>query len=407
MTHEDPQDEIRRLDGFIPESVDRRAFFKSAVGVTVSGLLAGCTGGSEGDSTEQQQTPPSTDSNDSTEASSDDDMVRNVTMRSAWKAEPNYAIGYASQLRGHWSDKGIGGVTYRKGFGSGDTAKRVGTGKEALGLGSISPQISGLAQDYDMQIFGTAKARSQLALLYRKDKISDPTGDGLADKTVVAESALNEQAWPVYVNAANVPDSTTLEFAEESGAVSLVSSGDADAIWGTIDDYGPFAESMDAEIGVMPLYNQSPSYGYTLIVNNEFLNGTDNFEFTKRVLEGYSEAGKWVLLNPEKAIDMMVNDVNQALSTQDRASLLDNMRAGVASTNMTEGVRDNGFAYLDKDVLSNSLSSLGEALDVDPPSADEVGAFDLQDEAELATFSKDEFKQVGDFADPYDEFFSK
>lgn len=406
MTHSNPDDEIRRLDGIVPESLDRRQFFKGAVGVTVGGLLAGCSGGG-GSGQENTPTPTSdSDGSESAEGSGDDDLVRNVTFRSAWKAEPNYAIGYAAQLQGHWADQMIGGVTYRKGFGSGDTAKRVGTGKEALGLGSVSPQISGLAQGYDMQIFGTAKARSQLALLYRKDKISDPTGDGLADKTIVAESALNEQSWPVYADAVNAPDSTTLEFAAESGAVALVASGDADAIWGTLDDFGPFNDAMDVDIGASPLYNHSPSYGYTLIVNNEFLNAEDNFEFTKRVLEGYSAAGKWTLLNPEKAIDMMVNDVNQALSTQERASLLDNMKAGVAATNLTDGVKNNGFAYLDEDVLSNTLTNLGGALGVEPPSADEVGAFDLQNKAELATFSQDEFEQVNDFADPYDEFFS-
>lgn len=395
---------IDELDGVLPEAINRRTFFKMAVTTTV-GSLAGCIGGGETNTTQTSATPTdnSNPGDSGSQHSPADEILNNVVWRSPWKAEPMYAVSYVSQLNGHWTDKKISPPTVRKGFGSGDTAKRIGTGKEALGMGAITPQVAGFAEGYDMEIYGVGTARSIMALIYRKDSMN--SGTDLANKTIVAESALNEQSWPIYTEAVDAPDSVTLEFAEESGAVALLDGKKADAIWGTVDDFGPTNSQTKAELGMAPLYNHAPIYGNTLIVNKSWLQESNNFEYTRRVLEGYSRAGKWTLLNPVKAVDLMRTDVNQALQTIEKEILIDNMRAGTIATNLTTGVKENGFGYLNEEVLSNSYTHIADILGIKAPTVADTANTDLQNKAELATFSSEEWNQITEWARPYSDLF--
>lgn len=378
--------ELRKLDGILPESMDRRKFLTGTVATTV-GLLAGCTGG-EGNS--QGTTTTSSD----------------VTWRTAWKATPNYVPSYIAQTNGFWKDQNITPPTPKAGNGSGDTARRIGTGQESLGMGSMIPVASGLAEDYNLSIYGTAKARSQVALLYRTDRLQGPKD--IQGKNIVSASALNTQAWPIYASAVGHPD-VSIGSAEESAAAAQLVSGDVDAMFDTINDFGSLKSNVEAQSGASvaaePLYAQVSVIGYPLYVNNDWLAKDGNLEYTVRAMSGYSEAVKWTLLNPEEAIKIMQTDVNKALKTEKKDVLLSQMAAGVAATNLTDSILKNGVGYLEKSVLSSSLTELAKGLGVKETSVKDAANFEIQKKAELATLSSDEQSQVREFAQPYIKLF--
>jgi hypothetical protein len=268
------------------------------------------------------------------------------------------------------------------------------------------PLTSGLAEGYNLSIFGAAKARAQVALMYRTDRMEGP-GD-IAGKNIVSASALNTQAWPIYASAVGAPDAE-IGSAEASAAAAQLVSGDVDAVFDTINDFGSLQSNVesqtDATVAAEPLYAQVPVLGYPMYVNDDWLAEDGNMEYTARAMSGYSEAQKWTLLNPEQAIEIMRTDINPALQTQDMDVLLSQMKAGVAATNLTDGVIENGFGYVDESVLETTLTELSSALDVAETSVDDAANFEIQSQAELATMSSDEESQIREFAQPYAELF--
>lgn len=411
-----PQKPMPELDDVLPENIDRRKFLSGAITSMVAGM-AGCTGQGSGEETtaqeggsggEQTATPPEEGTQTPQADLSERNIVKNVIFRGPWKQEPNYAPGFAASLRGYWVDENIGGISWRKGFGSGDTTQRVGTGKNKYGMPSVTAVTSGIDEGFNIRIFGTGKSISMQGLIWRTDKLND--GTDLEGKTIVPSTSVGRISLPIYLDAIGVdPNKVTVTEGGEAGAVSLLAKGEIDAVYDTVDDAPAMADTMPdgVELQVTPLYNHIPAYGYMLCVTGDYLAESDeNREFTKRVLQGYSKAGKWVMLNPEDAVEFMRNDVNKALQTQPVEKNLDVLKAGVIAVNLSEGVRQNGFGYLDKDVLTTSFEQFGPALEVDSiPSAEEVGVWDIQEEAELAQFSSDEWQQAQENAGRFADWF--
>jgi ABC-type nitrate/sulfonate/bicarbonate transport system substrate-binding protein len=402
------EDAEEKLDPFLPDNIDRRKFFQGAVGVFAGGLLAGCSGTNEGQEETQTSTEPSQEGGEQTQSSSDDRIVKNVTFRTAWKANVNYSICRIAEGDGHWVESGITPPTVRDGNGSGDTMRRVGTGQEVFGMASITPQITGFSEDLDFKIVGTAKARTQYGLLYRKDRIDSPTGEGLRGKRIILGSSLAEQQWPLYTTLADVPDDHEAPYVSIETAPSNLAKGDSDAIFTSLNIHPTIIESLpdDIEFGIKPMYHLLPLYGYTLFVNEPWLNESDeNLEYATRLLEGYSSAMKWVMLHPEETVEVMRQDVNPALQTGNKATQVEALKAGIAGTNLTEQTRENGLCSLDRDVLANSLERQANLLDVDQASVETAADFRLQENAELATFTDQEFNEVTEKIQPWYDVF--
>ncbi|UPM44338.1 ABC transporter substrate-binding protein [Halocatena salina] len=383
-------EEIRKLDGILPENIDRRKFLLGTA-ATVGGL-AGCLGGS----------PAATKTDDL----SKDAIERDVTWRTPWKPNLSYSDAYIAKSKGQWIDANVKPPSVKQGNGSGDTAKRVANRKDVLGHGSITPQISGLAQGYDLKLYGTAKARIQHGLLYRTDVMNSPTD--LANKRIIVVSGLAEQTWNIYANNVDPPSSVTVEYVDDSTAAAMLSEGRADGVWRGIYQVPSVRKLLpkNAKLGVEPLYNRIPSYGFTLIANGSWLEESNNLEYTTRVLEGYSSALKWIFLNPEETVTIMRNDVNQSLQLEDKENQLKTLKAGVIATNLSSPTKKNGLGYLDKDVLRNSFETLGQILDIDEtPSVEAAADFRPRDNAELASFTADEWKQMEENAEPFSSMY--
>jgi ABC-type nitrate/sulfonate/bicarbonate transport system substrate-binding protein len=373
---------VERVDDALPSGIDRRTFFKAAVAGTFFSLTGFVGGGQEFD--------------------------QEVDFRIAVDPSPNYAIAFAAQLQGFWEDQGIRPLNVQGGQGSGDTARRIATEEDVLGLGAVTPQMLGIAQDdYNILQCCMTKARAQSGLIYRQDSIGDPYDpEELSGKRITAPDTLDEQMWDIFRQGVGAED-VEVEYAEGATASSMLDQGDIDAIWDSINDYASLQENLDHELGFAPLYTITPMAGYALIVNGSWVEETeDGVEYVTRVVQGYSRAGKWTLLNPEEAVSMMEEEF-QALQTQPTESNLAALAAGVAATNATDGVRENGFGYLDEEVMQNTFDHLSEIYDVEAPDVEDVVFREVIDGAELAQFSDDEWQQVDEFAGEYADFYER
>lgn len=389
---------------------DRRTFLGTLATGSVVGI-AGCSGGGgdegEGDGEGEETTEGGMGETESGDGGTD--LVgEDVGFRLPVEPSPNYVIAFVAQKEGFWEDAGITPLTPEGGNGSGDTTRRVATQEDVIGHADVTPQVSGIVeQDYDIIQFGTSKAMTQSGLIYRTDRISDGFDpDAVAGATITAPDTLDEQTWIQFRQGIGAPDNVTVEYVETSSAASLLQQGEIDGIWDSINDYAAIQDQLDVEIGFAPLFNVEPLAGYFLIVNGSWFEENDQgVEWLTGVLEGYSAAGKWTLLNPESAIETLIEEVPE-LGTTEMETNLRALAAGVAATNFNEGVKENGFGYIDPEVQQNTFDTLADLYDLgEAPNASDVTEQNVIEQAELATFSDSEWDQVREFASPYTEFF--
>lgn len=403
--NQERKQQIRELDGILPESLNRRAFFK-ATGVTlVGGMFAGCSSDGGGSTATEASTgnTASESSSGTTSGGGEDIMAkRNITWRQPWKTEPGYAPAYIADISGYWLDAGVSPPTVLEGYGSPDTARRIGTGQEQMGHASISSVIPGFAEDYELTFVGLAKQRSFLGIVYRTDSVDDPKA--LEGKRVGLDSGLGQSTWPLWVNLNGMDDSQIdTQGGEGEVLFNQMAQGNLDALWTSLDEIPAIRATMPegVEVGHHALYSELQVPGYPIFVNTTWYQETpDGVEYMSRVLEGYSHALKWWMLNPEEMIDLMLEQINPSLQTTGREELLDLQRFNLANT-VSEQAFEEGLGFISEEIVDNSLNELGPNL-VDDESVipDVENVLDLEplDNADLATLTADEQEQVIEFA---------
>lgn len=392
---------LRDLDGIIPEEVNRRSFLKASLGTAAGGVLAGCTGQPSGGEPETVVKTVVKEGEKETVVKTvvkgEDKIIRSAIWRSAWKNEPSYTVAHAGEQNGFWADEDISPPSVKAGFGSGDTVKRVGTGKATTGMADIVSVLPGLDSGLDASIIGTAKARNMWLLGWNKEKMDGPYD--VDDNTRIANGGhVGRLMFPIYKESTDMPDDFEAQVMSIDTTIPLFIKGEISGSFTLFHHWAKMKARADFEVGGDPLYNYLPLNGFNVLVNNAFINESgENLEFITRVLEGYSQAGKWTMLNPEKAIDMMIQEVNPTLQTVDREILLSALKAGVIAPNFTDGIKNNGFAWLNEETLQESIDTYGKKENLDlqnVSSVDDVVDWRPQENAELATFSNDEWNQI-------------
>lgn len=412
---------MRRLDGMIPEGMDRRSFFKSALAFTTGSALAGCMG--DGDN---EQTATTTQQSTTTQAgggggtgtagSPPEMMARDTRFWNSWKKEIDWSIAYVANGRGFWEDAGVnlrGGVS--PGYGSGDGGKRVGTGKETMAVASIVPQISGWAQGLEMFVFGTGRVKANQGMLWRPDRMDSPTD--LAGKRIATTSSLNEQMfnniWMGEVATEVDPSNVELQVTDQSTAFVLMAQGEVDAIFQTVDAISQLRSvfedrGVNAEIRAELLYNHVPLLSYVLLVNSNFIQQNNNVEFMSRVLEGYSHATKWVMFNPEKAVQYMQQNVNEALQAQSTQDLVDTINASIVAQNLgVDFYLNKGICSVTEDTVETNMETLAGIFDnvTEAPTLENTLTLEPQEKADLAQLSQSEHQQLIEQAQPYSQYY--
>lgn len=424
------REEVRVLDGILPEDVDRRKFLGSTVAAIMTGGLAGCAGGggggggSDGGDSEDTATPtPQPQQTPTAQPSSDSGnevIQKNVLWRQNWSAQANYTVEFIAPIKGFYQEQSITPPKVRRGFGSGDAAKRIGLGPDqdraAMGMSSSTSVINAMAKDgLNLKVHNVATQQNSWSLNYRTDLMPDGR-DSISGKKVLVASAAGKVAWELYANATGVIDlvesgDVQVQFGSQGPGPALLAKGDVDAVFNTLNNHPLYEREVkkqtDAEVEIDNTAQHATAQGYYHIVNADWLaDEPDATEYLSRIITGWSNASKWAHLNPEAAIDVMIEQINPEMKTTPKELLLQVFRAFPMALNMTSGVKENGLGYLDKEATSEYMGSVADILDIDLPDHETLGAWEAASNAEYATFSSDEWNQVKEFTGRYGELFS-
>jgi NitT/TauT family transport system substrate-binding protein len=333
-------------------------------------------------------------------------MIKNVKWRQPWKRTMAWVPAFIAQDRGFFTDMKISNPNIEPGFGSPDTARRVGTNKAAVGHADTGSMTAALGEGMDFSIVGASRQRTILALTWRNDRMDSPSD--LEGKTVVLGTPFAEATWPAVPDVLGLdPDAITTNFASQGASVSQVSEGGADAVWmganGGTAIHRQF-EKKDSDVTTTPMNNWVDVAGYGFLVSNTWVEEeSDSIEYLSRLLSGYSKALKWTVTHPDESLQLTYNEINPALKTNSDQVNEGHMAVNIAIT-LSEFIADGGgLLDFDDEMMQTAMDTFGNALMDDPdsvPAYDDVVDRRALDEAELATFSQDEWNKATEWAQP-------
>ena len=402
---------IRDLDGILPEGVGRRKFLTATVGALGIGGLAGCSGNNASDTTDDSG-DTTDNSGDTTDGSSgSDNLIKNITWRQPWKRTMAWVPAFIGQHKGMYTDANISNPNIEPGFGSPDTARRVGTGKAAVGHADTGSMTAGLAEGQQFKVVAASRQRTILGLTWRNDRMDSPSD--LEGKTVVLGTPFAETTWPVVPDILDL-DASKIEtpFASQGASASMVTEGKADAVWmgsnGGTAIHRQF-EDKDTSVTTTPMNNWVDVAGYGFMASTSWLeNESDSVEYLSRLLSGYSKALKWTVTHPEESLQITYDKVNPALATNSDQVNKAHMQVNIGIM-LSEFIK-NGGGILDfeKEPMETAMNTFGNALVDDPgqiPAYDDVVDRRALDNAELATLSNDEWNKATEWAQPVWDWF--
>ena len=271
-----------------------------------------------------------------------------------WIPYGKHAMFYASIDKGFWKDAGLD-VAMTRGFGSGDTVKRVASGTEDFGFASVGNMIAGKARGADLKMVGMIhdKTLETVATLVA-NKIAKPS-DLEGKKIGSPEANASRVIFPAFanINKFDAKKVTWVNMTVPATVPSLL-AGRVDAILIFYTEK-PTVDAASKKVGKKPHYMLYADYGMAtygngLLVSEKTLKNKP--ELVKRFLAATYKGIAWSVENPQKAVDIFLKH-NPAISPDLARAHFDIAVDSLLSANaMKEGI---GHMTKDRMVFTNNL----------------------------------------------------
>ena len=234
-----------------------------------------------------------------------------------WIPYGKHAMFYVSKDKGFWKDAGLD-VTVTRGFGSGDTVKRVAAGTEDFGFAAVASMITGKSRGADLKMVGMVHDRALDSVATLKgNKITKPAD--LVGKTIGSPKGNAVRVvFPAFadINKFDRDKVTFINMTVPAMAPSLL-AGRVDAILIFYTER-PTVDAAAKKVGKEALYLQYAdfgmnTYGNGIIVSEKMIK--ENPELVKRFVEATYKGIAWSVENPKEAVDIFIKH-NPAISPE-------------------------------------------------------------------------------------------
>ncbi len=232
-----------------------------------------------------------------------------------WIPYGKHAMYYVSIDKGFWKEAGLD-VQMTRGFGSGDTVKRIASGTDDFGFASVGNMIAGRSRGAKLKMVGMVhdKTLETLATLVG-NKITKPAD--LEGKTIGSPEANAARViFPAFANINKFDDKKVkwINMTVPATVPSLL-AGRVDAILIFYTEK-PTLDAAAAKVGKKPLYllfadHGMATYGNGLMVHEDTLKNKP--DLVKRFLTATYKGIAWSVENPQEAVDIFIKH-NPAIS---------------------------------------------------------------------------------------------
>ena len=232
-----------------------------------------------------------------------------------WIPYGKHAMFYASIDKGFWKDAGLD-VQMTRGFGSGDTVKRIASGTDDFGFASVGNMIAAKSRGAELKMVGMIhdKTLETVATLVG-NKIAKPS-DLEGKKIGSPEANASRVIFPAFANINKFDNKkvTWVNMTVPATTPSLL-AGRVDAILIFYTEK-PTVDAASKKVGKKPLYllyadHGMATYGNGLLVSEKTLK--DKPDLVKRFLAATYKGIAWSVENPQEAVDIFIKH-NPAIS---------------------------------------------------------------------------------------------
>jgi NitT/TauT family transport system substrate-binding protein len=290
------------------------------------------------------------------------DAADKVTFALQWIPNGNHFGVFAAKEEGFYSDAGLD-VDIERGFGSGDTAKRVATGNADIGIADAGSVILGRSNGEKVKFVATFYEKSPDAIFFLKNTGIEKPKD-LEGKTIGgAAGEAGEKLIPLFAAKAGFDSSklTVVDMAPSAKYGSLVAKT-VDSLIGFVNEAPPVvaaAKKTGYEVGRFVFADYGIDY-YSLGIIASDKTIAERPDVLKRFVAATMKGYVWALKNPDKAAD----DFAKNFPETSRALVVEQWDVALPLI-FTDNVRKNGLGAIDGTKMADTFKLISQVQKVD------------------------------------------
>ena len=270
-----------------------------------------------------------------------------LTIRQDWIHGGHHAAMWVALDKGWYTEKGLA-VTIVRGFGSADTAKLIGIGKEPLGQCDAGAVILAQLKGTPQRIVGSYIPIAPYCFVSPVEKNIKMPKD-LEGKTIAVSAASGEYTvWPAFVKKTGIKESAiTLNTVSVDMLNTQLLAGKVDAVMTYAISGVALARINNLPINVLMFKNHGVDlYSNSITVYLPWLEEKGNDELLRRFLEATYRGLKYALLNPQEAMNIVAKrNPDSIIGEKEARYQLERLRLW-AACNITEENKSFGLGYV-------------------------------------------------------------
>jgi NitT/TauT family transport system substrate-binding protein len=285
----------------------------------------------------------------------------NVNFALDWVVSGVHAGYFVAKDKGYYSAAGLD-VTIGRGFGSGDTIKRVGSGTTTFGLADTSAIIAAISNaDVPVRIVAMIYDHATVGLIYLKTSgIKEPKD--LEGRTIGrSASGASVNMFPAFLKANNIDRSKIREVVVDGATfVPLLMSGQVDAVLEQSIVVGKFRTiaAQQGKTAVAMPYSEFGLVGYGNAILADVSTIEQKPDVVRRFVEASLKGVAYSFAHPDEAVAILrkANPEIDAKVAKDELLELKEMESTDQIRKLGLGYVDNGKMERNRDNIAGPLS---------------------------------------------------
>jgi NitT/TauT family transport system substrate-binding protein len=283
-----------------------------------------------------------------------------------WIPHGGYAFLFAAKKLGYWTDLD---VQIDRGFGSGETCKRVALGQYDFGLADFATMVKLADDGLPLVCIGMVNHVSQLGILSLKAaniaKPKDLEGKTMGTTAGSADYAL----WPAFVAATGIDaDKVNINIVGPELRLRLLTERKIDAIGSVYGSDAPIFLSRDIPYNLM----LHAKYGLEMY-SNAIVTQRDRVqkepEKCQAMIDGVMAGLKYSFLEPEKTTDIHLEMVKEYESASSDRKFINYGVLINTAMSLAPYLADTGLGHLEEKLVSGTQDKIVKYLGVKAPQA--------------------------------------
>ena len=277
-----------------------------------------------------------------------------------WIINGTHSGYFVAQAKGYYRDAGMD-VVISRGFGSGDTVKRVGTGASMFGVADTSTVIEARArEDVPVRIVAVVYGKAPLGIIYlAESKIKEPR-DIMGKHIAHTASGSSVVMFPAFLQANNIDRSKIEETVGDANTLlPLLMSRRVDGVLGQtvhVERYKKIAEQQKLTVQSMNYSDYGlDAYGNAIIASADVIK--NNPALVKRFVEASLKGVAYALAHPTEAVEI----VKKAYPETDADVVKDEISEVTPVINTSEA-QVKGIGYASERRMKNTIELVTKAL---------------------------------------------